>query len=408
MGPQPSPWGTGADAAPPSITKGDEVPRPLADATGAADGTATGSDGTDVAGAVRQQLGHRVTLPGRKPWIQYQFAGAGGQPVRFYTLTSGSGDATADPSAWVLEGSNDGRTWKVLDRRSGETFPWRSQTRPFKIKNPGAYADYRITVTTSGGDSTTLADVELLNPANPDTSPVVAEAERVVASAGDTVGVRVTVSNYADAPATGQITATGPAGWTVQPASASFGPLAPGASHTVTLGVTVPSGVAAGSYPIDVAVTSNQGPARARGLVTVIGDLVEFTPATAAEEPWLFDAGASQLDGEVFDGRARFTDGNSFAIYRFPLPSDVTGGSLTLDIGNQFLVQVSTDNQNWRTVAEETNNVRDLSNRAERSFDLNDLRGDGRTLYLRIADSQPPDGWGAWLARVRLGLQRAG
>ena len=213
---------------------------------------------------------------------------------------------------------------------------------------------------------------------------------------------------HADAPATGQITATGPAGWTVQPASASFGPLAPGASHPVTFQVTVPSGVTPGSYPIDVAVTTDQGPARASGLVTVIGDRVEFTPGTAAEEPWLLDAGASQLDGEVFDGRARFTDGNSFAVYRFPLPGDVTGGSLTLDIGNQFLVQVSTDNQTWRTIAEETANERDLANRAERSFDLNDLRGDGRTLYVRIADSQPSDGWGCWLARVRLELARAG
>ena len=138
------------------------------------------------------------------------------------------------------------------------------------------------------------------------------------------------------------------------------------------------------------------------------GDLIEFTPGTAAELPWLFDADASQLDGTVYDGRARFTDGNSYATYRLEVPSDLTGGSLTLDIGNQYLVQVSPDNQNWRTILEETNNVRDLANRAERSFDLNDLRGDGRTIYVRIADSQPADGWGAWLARMTLRLQRAG
>jgi hypothetical protein len=42
------------------------------------------------------------------------------------------------------------------------------------------------------------------------------------------------------------------------------------------------------------------------------------------------------------------------------------------------------------------------------TFDLNELRGgsSSRTLYLRFDDSQPADGWGAWLAHVRLELQR--
>jgi hypothetical protein len=31
--------------------------------------------------------------------------------------------------------------------------------------------------------------------------------------------------------------------------------------------------------------------------------------------------------------------------------------------------------------------------RAERSLNLNDLRGGGRTLYVRTSDSYPPDGW---------------
>jgi predicted alpha-1,2-mannosidase len=407
MGPQPSNWGTDADAAPPSISQGDQAPAPLHDATGVGAGTPTASGEIDVSGLFDDNSGTSVSLSGNNPWIRHHFAGgaAGAQVVRYYTLTSGPGKASDDPSAWVLEGSADGQQWTELDRRSGETFRWRSQTRPFKVRSPGAYTSYRITMTRGGS---TLAEVELLRPAKADTSPLVVEVENAIASAGDTAAVGVTVSNYAGATASGQISATAPAGWTVQPASASFGPLAPGDSQTVALQVTVPPGVTAGSYPIAVTVTSNQGSARATGLVTVIGDQIEFTPDTAAEVPWLFDPDASQLDGTVFDGRARFTDGNSYATYRFLLPSDVTGGSLTLDIGNQFLVQVSTDNQNWRTILEETGNIRDLSNRGERTFDLNDLREGGRTVYVRIADSQPADGWGAWLARVRLTLQRAG
>ena len=146
---------------------------------------------------------------------------------------------------------------------------------------------------------------------------------------------------------------------------------------------------------------------QAVGTVTVIADRVAFTPDTADEAPWLFEPGGSQLNGDVFDGRARFADGANHFTYRFPLPPDVTGGTLTLDIGNQFLVRASTDNATWTTVLEETRPIRDSAlNRAERTLDLNALRGAGGTLYLRIQDSQPDDGWGAWLARLQLDLER--
>lgn len=57
------------------------------------------------------------------------------------------------------------------------------------------------------------------------------------------------------------------------------------------------------------------------------GDVIAFTPFTPAEEPWLFEADRSQRDGAVFDGSARFADGNSHFTYRFDLPSGVTGGT---------------------------------------------------------------------------------
>ena len=150
-------------------------------------------------------------------------------------------------------------------------------------------------------------------------------------------------------------------------------------------------------------VSSNQGTAKALGSITVIGNHVEFTPATDAEAPWLFDT-----DGSQFDGEGRFTDGGTHATYRFQLPADTQGGTVTLDIGNQFLVEASTDNQSWTTVLKEDAPVRDLSNRSERTLDLNALRGSSRTLYLRLGDSQPDDGWGGWLARLKLDLQRGG
>jgi hypothetical protein len=51
-------------------------------------------------------------------------------------------------------------------------------------------------------------------------------------------------------------------------------------------------------------------------------------------------------------------------------------------------------------VLRETADVRDLSNLRERSFDL----GGAHTLYVRIGDARPENGWGGWLAGVRVQL----
>ena len=53
----------------------------------------------------------------------------------------------------------------------------------------------------------------------------------------------------------------------------------------------------------------------------------------------------------------------------------------------------------------EDREIRDQSNYGSRDLDLNGLRGNGRTVYLRFSDSFPSDGWGAWLGPTRLVLQ---
>jgi predicted alpha-1,2-mannosidase len=405
MGPRPSDWATGKRAAPPSITDGDEVARPLRDASGGGRGRATASGDADAAALFDDTSGTGASLTGADRWVQYRFTAARAQDVRFYTLTSGEGDSAADPRGWAVEGSNDGSRWKVLDERRGEDFRWRSQTRPFKLDRPGRYALYRIAFTGNGGAaSTTLAEVELLTSKFPEL-PLSAKVEGGTAVAGDAVPVRVTVTNSGERPARGEVALTGPDGWAVAPATAPFGPIGAGESQAVTFELAVPDGAAPGSYPVEAAVTSGESTVSHLGSVQVIGDTVEFSPGTAAEEPWLADAGGSQLNGAVFDGHARFADGQSHFTYQFELPSGIAGGALTLDIGNQFLVRVSPDGTTWRTVLEETQPVRDLSNRTERPLDLNELRGEGRTLYVRIEDSQKQDGWGGWLARLRLAMQ---
>ena len=81
--------------------------------------------------------------------------------VASYTLTNGAGGSV--PSAWTLEGSNDGESWTTVDTRTDQKFSWATQTRPFPVAKPTLFAQYRIRVTaTSDGTPPTLAELELL------------------------------------------------------------------------------------------------------------------------------------------------------------------------------------------------------------------------------------------------------
>ncbi|HEX6341882.1 MAG TPA: GH92 family glycosyl hydrolase [Umezawaea sp.] len=144
MGPNPSKWATGADSVPPSLTKGNEVAKPLRDISTA--GTFTGPaavvDDTSLTQAAVDAL--QVDLPATKERAEY------------YTLTSGT--AAGDAKNWVLKGSLDGKTWTKADERQDQKFSWRQQTRAFKIAKPGFYRYYRLEI--AGG--ATLSEFELL------------------------------------------------------------------------------------------------------------------------------------------------------------------------------------------------------------------------------------------------------
>ncbi|WP_446215348.1 GH92 family glycosyl hydrolase [Micromonospora sp. IBHARD004] len=160
MGPDPSSWGTGENDAPPSLTKGSSVAKPLQDATGPGLGAATASGGQDAAKLFDDSSTTQLTFAGGTPQITWVFRG-GKQTPSYYTLTSGA--SAGDPTDWRLQGSNDGITWTTVDSRSGEAFPWRNQTRPFRISHPGQFAQFRLAVTkTVGAAQTNLAEIELL------------------------------------------------------------------------------------------------------------------------------------------------------------------------------------------------------------------------------------------------------
>ncbi|WP_329559067.1 GH92 family glycosyl hydrolase [Streptomyces uncialis] len=142
MGPEPSSWGTGPDAAPASITGDDRPPAPRSDIQR---GTGPLFDDTSATSAEVGVLALPV---------------AGARRAAQYTLTSA--DRGRAPTGWTLEGSADGRRWRILDRRAGESFAWDRQLRVFPVGAeqgaPVAYPHYRLVFDGPG----TLAEVELL------------------------------------------------------------------------------------------------------------------------------------------------------------------------------------------------------------------------------------------------------
>ncbi|ROT29455.1 ThuA domain-containing protein [Micromonospora sp. HM5-17] len=90
-----------------------------------------------------------------------------GAPVALsrYALTSANDFPGRDPKDWTLQGSNDGENWTDLDRRTGETFPQRFQTKQYAVDNTEAYQYYRLTITANSGEPLTqLAELWLIGP----------------------------------------------------------------------------------------------------------------------------------------------------------------------------------------------------------------------------------------------------
>lgn len=99
---------------------------------------------------------------GSTGWLAYQFAGLASHVVTSYSITSGNDVPQRDPTAWELQGSNNGATWVLVDQRSAVTFAARHQTNSYTCANSVAYRWYRLFVTANGGaNSLQLAELVL-------------------------------------------------------------------------------------------------------------------------------------------------------------------------------------------------------------------------------------------------------
>ncbi|GHJ36946.1 SMI1/KNR4 family protein [Streptomyces sp. TS71-3] len=87
--------------------------------------------------------------------------------VRHYVLVSANDFAERDPRDWTLEGSNDTRSWTVLDSRTGVSFSERHQPRAFTFAGERAYRHLRLRISRTGCDVVQLAQVRFFEAASP-------------------------------------------------------------------------------------------------------------------------------------------------------------------------------------------------------------------------------------------------
>ncbi|MGW2639740.1 GH92 family glycosyl hydrolase [Streptomyces sp. NPDC001348] len=93
-------------------------------------------------------------------WVEFDLD----KPLKIltYALTSANDFAERDPQDWTLRGSADGKDWKTVDTRSGESFSERFRTKSYDLAEPAEYQHFRLEITKNAGapDIVQLADVQ--------------------------------------------------------------------------------------------------------------------------------------------------------------------------------------------------------------------------------------------------------
>ena len=86
-------------------------------------------------------------------------------PVRIncYSITAAKDNVSFDPKSWVLEASDNGEDWNVIDTREGQLFSNRYATQLYALDKDAEYTIYRLTVTdNNGGAQLHLAELQFL------------------------------------------------------------------------------------------------------------------------------------------------------------------------------------------------------------------------------------------------------
>ena len=319
MSATPTSWGAHTSSAP--------VPTPATDATKAGYGATAVSDGSAIAALTDDNSRSVATFATATPAITWT-SSSGAVAVSSYTLTSPPSGAV--PTAWHLEGSADGTNWMPLDTRTGQTFTWATQTRPFELAQPGTFTRYRLTIdATTTGAPASLAELELL--ATPGTvgDLAITPAEGVKAAVGTSVEATLATVSGGAAKDAGDLTVTADFhdGAGPQPASVSktaLGTWAIAAPHTFdavgeySVTVTAGDGSSQVSTVVPVSVSRDSTLAGAFDS-TCIGDA--GVGANCDAKAWAFDRALLKNTGFV-QGTTVTVPGTALT---FDLPAAVAG-----------------------------------------------------------------------------------
>jgi hypothetical protein len=77
-------------------------------------------------------------------WLQYRFTS--GKTITSYSITSRNYAGSPNPTAWKLQGSNNGSSWTDLDTRTNQSFN-ANEKKTFSMSNSTSYTYYRLYIT---------------------------------------------------------------------------------------------------------------------------------------------------------------------------------------------------------------------------------------------------------------------
>ena len=81
--------------------------------------------------------------------------------LKGYALYAEPGQGETAPSAWILEGSNDGTNWTKIDEQSGMTFAADGQKHQMAVSTSETFTSVRLTLSASGSAPVSLGDWQL-------------------------------------------------------------------------------------------------------------------------------------------------------------------------------------------------------------------------------------------------------
>ncbi len=121
---------------------------------------------------------------------------------------------------------------------------------------------------------------------------------------------------------------------------------------------------------------------------------------TDGETMYLYEDNSSAID----NGH-RFADGNSSWIYKFNLDEAAVKATLTMDIGGNYVVDVSKDGVSWKNAAHANGGIGRLTENCNISGWLEN--NPKKTIYVRFTDGSPQDGNGPSLYKLSISTEVA-